>query len=75
MNDNLVDTEDKKGYNQDNDEHVVVRMAGRPPINNPTCEHEFVEDPTDVIGNKVAWMCIKPNCGIGHWREIHKNPS
>lgn len=68
--DNEVDNTAKIVYNEDNE---IIRMAGREPLNDPKCEHEFREDPTDTIGDKVAWMCIKENCGVGHWKN--KNPS
>ncbi len=69
---NIVDNPPQTGYNVDNevnDGEEVIRMAGRPSLNDPNCEHEFAEDPTDVIGDKVAWVCIKPNCGVGHFRK------
>jgi hypothetical protein len=66
-NDNLFDNNSSKGYNIDNDVDEVIRMAGKTPLNDPNCEHEFVIDPTDVIGDKVAYVC---HCGIGHFRPV-----
>ena len=43
----------------------IVKMDEQRPINDPTCEHVYALDPTDRIGNSVAWMCVKDKCGRG----------
>lgn len=65
---NFIDNKAQALYNvgsktANNDEHAeVIRMADRPPLNDPSCKHKLVIDPTDRIGNFVAWMC---RCGLG----------
>lgn len=66
--DNSVDIVPDMGYNSNNDDNVeIVKMDEQSAINDPNCEHELVKDPTDRIGNCVAYMCVKPMCGYGQF--------
>jgi hypothetical protein len=68
MFEDFVDNKAQTVYNEKSDDvDEVIRMAGKTPLNDPNCEHEFVIDPTDVIGDAVAYVC---HCGIGHFRPV-----
>lgn len=41
----------------------VVEEIEKPTlINNPSCEHHWVIDPTEV--DFIAYVCDKPDCGV-----------
>lgn len=62
------------GYNDSNDENVVVKMDEQRPIHDIECKHEtLVPDPEDTLGEAVYHGCANNKCGIGFYILKHKN--
>lgn len=44
----------------------IIDLAKAPVVNNPSCEHRFMPDPTDETDDFIAYVCIKQKCGMGY---------
>lgn len=64
---NNLPTLDNSGIIESDELNEVVKMDEIPPLNDPQCEHEFAIDETDTIGDAVAYVCTKRNCGVGYF--------
>lgn len=62
-----VDRPPENGYdsNTPNDTYEIIQAGQYPALNDPSCEHVFVSDPEDTIGDAIFEGCIK--CPVGRY--------
>lgn len=50
---------DNTNRDDENDEYEVFDMSGVPPLNDPDCNHFFIEEVHEEIDGYTAWTCEK----------------
>lgn len=71
QNKNKFDFTGETRYNSDNEANVeIIDMSTKRPLNDPDCQHKLIPDPSDRIGDKIAYVC---KCGVGFFLPENKN--
>lgn len=76
---NNVDSQNKIGYNNNNDDEYaaiagirqheqIIKMDEQKPLNDTECRHEtLVANPEDKLGDAIYHGCTNPRCPVGFY--------